>query len=73
MYEKKCEELLAWPRFPLRTVLSALGVGTIGCNFIARLAWVDALFSGTVFLFALGIVLAPLFHRILHQFHLDDG
>jgi len=31
-----------------------------------------ALFSGVVFLSAVGIVLAPIFHRILHKFHLDD-
>ena len=31
-----------------------------------------ALFSGVVFLSAIGLVLAPLFHRILHMFHLDD-
>jgi hypothetical protein len=31
-----------------------------------------ALFSGVVFLSSVGIVLAPLFHRILHRFHLDD-
>jgi hypothetical protein len=31
-----------------------------------------ALFSGVVFLSAVGIVLAPIFHRILHKFHMDD-
>src|SRR5580698_465931 len=31
-----------------------------------------ALFSGVVFLSAVGIVLSPIFHRILHSFHLDD-
>ncbi len=32
-----------------------------------------ALFSGVVFLSAVGIVLAPVFHRFLHKFHLDDA
>jgi hypothetical protein len=32
-----------------------------------------ALFSGVVFLSSIGLVLAPLFHRILHKFHLDDA
>ncbi|HXQ81968.1 MAG TPA: hypothetical protein VN775_11680 [Opitutaceae bacterium] len=32
-----------------------------------------ALFSGVVFLSAVAVVLAPVFHRILHKFHLDDG
>jgi len=31
-----------------------------------------ALFSGLVFITNLGILLAPLLHRILHHFHLDD-
>jgi len=31
-----------------------------------------ALFSGVVFLSAVGIVLSPIFHRVLHKFHLDD-
>lgn len=32
-----------------------------------------ALFSGVVFLSAMGIVLSPIFHRILHAFHMDDS
>ncbi len=31
-----------------------------------------ALFSGVVFLSAVGVLLSPLFHRLLHAFHLDD-
>ncbi len=31
-----------------------------------------ALFSGVVFLSSIGLLLAPVFHRILHKFHLDD-
>lgn len=30
-----------------------------------------ALFSGVVFLSGVGIMLSPLFHRILHHFHLE--
>jgi hypothetical protein len=32
-----------------------------------------ALFSGVVFLSAVGVVVAPIFHRIIHKFHLDGG
>ena len=32
-----------------------------------------AMFSGVVFLSSIGLVLAPLFHRILHKFHLDEA
>lgn len=31
-----------------------------------------ALFSGLVFIAVMGIVLAPITHRILHKFHVDD-
>jgi hypothetical protein len=31
-----------------------------------------ALFSGLVFIILMGIVLAPLAHRMLHKFHLDE-
>ncbi len=30
-----------------------------------------ALFSGVVFLVAVGVLIAPIFHRFLHRFHLD--
>jgi hypothetical protein len=32
-----------------------------------------ALYSGIVFLLAVGIIFAPVFHRILHHFHLGTG
>lgn len=32
-----------------------------------------ALFSGVVFLSAIGIVLSPVFHRIMHKFHVDES
>ena len=32
-----------------------------------------ALFSGVVFLVAVGVLLAPALHRVLHRFHLDEG
>ena len=31
-----------------------------------------ALFSGLVFIAIMGIVLAPVTHRMLHQFHIDE-
>jgi hypothetical protein len=31
-----------------------------------------AIFSGVVFLSSIGLLFAPIFHRILHKFHLDD-
>ena len=32
-----------------------------------------ALFSGLMFIAVMGIVLAPLVHRILHKFHVDES
>ena len=32
-----------------------------------------ALYSGIVFLLTVGIIVAPVFHRILHHFHLEVG
>ena len=31
-----------------------------------------ALFSGTIFLVTVGILVAPVFHRFLHKFHLEN-
>ena len=31
-----------------------------------------AMFSGVIFLVAAGVLFAPIFHRFLHKFHLDD-
>ena len=31
-----------------------------------------AIFSGLVFISVMGIILAPVVHRVLHKFHLDD-
>jgi hypothetical protein len=32
-----------------------------------------ALFSGLVFIAVIGIIFAPIAHRMLHKFHLDEG
>jgi hypothetical protein len=32
-----------------------------------------AIFSGLVIIIATGVVLAPIFHRVLHRFHLETG
>jgi hypothetical protein len=32
-----------------------------------------AIFSGMIFLGIAGIIIAPIFHRLLHMMHLDDG
>ncbi len=43
---------------------------TIGAKIFASLY---ALFSGLVFIVIMGIILAPVTHRILHKFHLENS
>ena len=54
-------------------ILTGMGpVDTMRTDAAKLFASGYALFSGIVFLSAVGIVLAPVFHRILHKFHLGD-
>lgn len=32
-----------------------------------------AIFSGLMFISVMGVILAPVVHRVIHKFHLDDG
>ena len=32
-----------------------------------------ALFSGVIFIAVAGLLFAPIFHRLLHHFHMDEG
>jgi len=32
-----------------------------------------AIFSGLIIVIATGFVLAPIFHRVLHRFHVESG
>jgi hypothetical protein len=53
-------------------ILNGMGpVATLSDTPSKLFASAYALFSGVVFLSAVSIVLAPVFHRILHKFHLD--
>lgn len=48
---------------PLSPLLSTGGKIFAGCY---------ALFSGLAFIIIMGVIFAPVFHRFLHQFHLDE-
>lgn len=54
-------------------ILSGMGpvseLKTVAGKFFAG---TYALFSGIVFLIVMAIILAPLFHRLLHKFHAQD-
>lgn len=55
-------------------ILTGMGpVAPMTDNASKLFATFYALFSGVVFLSGVGIMLSPLFHRILHHFHLERG
>ncbi len=66
---------LAWVDALLNAAMILTGMGPVDPmrNDASKLfATAYALFSGVVFLSAVGIVLAPVFHRVVHAFHIDD-
>ncbi len=67
---------LGWVDSILNASMILTGMGPIApmTDTTAKLfASAYALFSGVVFLSAIGLVLTPIFHRVLHMFHLDDA
>jgi hypothetical protein len=53
-------------------ILSGMGpIGTLQTAAGKIFAGCYALYSGLVLIFATGLVLAPLFHRVMHRFHLE--
>jgi hypothetical protein len=67
---------LGWLDAELNAAMILTGMGpvdpmkTAGAKIFAS---AYALFSGIVFLTSMGIVLSPVFHRVVHKFHLDDS
>jgi hypothetical protein len=54
-------------------ILTGMGpVGTLDSNAAKLFASAYALFSGVIFITATGILLAPMFHRVLHRFHIEE-
>lgn len=67
---------LSWIDSILNASMILTGMGPVAPmtdNTSKLFASAYALFSGVVFLSAIGLVLTPIFHRILHKFHLDDA
>jgi len=66
---------LSWVDAILNSAMILTGMGpvaTMSTTASKLFASVYAIFSGVVFLTAMGIVLSPVFHRVLHMFHLDE-
>ena len=54
-------------------ILTGMGpVGTLSTDAAKIFASAYALFSGVAFITATGILLSPMFHRVLHKFHIDE-
>jgi hypothetical protein len=55
-------------------ILTGMGpVSPLGSPMAKIFASAYALFSGVVFLSAIGIVMSPIFHRIMHIFHVEES
>lgn len=66
---------LAWIDAILNASMILTGMGPVAVmetNASKLFASAYALFSGVVFLSSVGLMLSPVFHRILHRFHVDD-
>jgi len=55
-------------------ILSGMGpLGNLNTDAGKFFAGIYALFCGLIFVTILTILLAPIFHRFIHKFHLDTG
>jgi hypothetical protein len=55
-------------------ILTGMGpVGELTSTGAKLFASAYALFSGLVFITVIGVTLAPVLHRVLHEFHIDEG
>ena len=55
-------------------ILTGMGpAGELHTNAAKIFASGYALFSGVVFISATGIILAPIFHHVLHRFHIEKN
>lgn len=65
----------AWVDSLLNASMILAGMGPVGdlkTDGAKVFASAYALFSGVVFISASGILLAPVFHRVLHKFHIEE-
>ena len=54
-------------------ILTGMGpVNTLNSDAAKLFASAYALFSGVIFITTTGILMAPIFHRVLHRFHIEE-
>ena len=66
---------LPWIDALLNAAMILTGMGPVDPmkdNASKLFATAYAIFSGVIFISAVGILLAPVFHRVVHAFHIDD-
>ncbi len=64
-----------WIDSVLNASMILTGMGPVGeLKGITAKLWASAyaLFSGLIFITSMGVAAAPLVHRLLHKFHLED-
>ena len=69
-------ERMGWLQALLNASMILGGMGPVApLNTVAGKLFASfyALFSGMVFLVAVGVLIAPVFHRFLHHFHIEMG
>jgi hypothetical protein len=69
-------EHLSWIDSLVNASMILGGMGPVNSlqTFAGKIfASIYALFSGMIFLVAVGVLFAPLYHRFLHRFHLEIG
>lgn len=69
-------EGLAWIDALVNAAMILGGMGPVDAlhtNAGKMFASFYALYSGIVFLLAVGVIVAPVFHRLLHHFHLEEA
>ncbi len=55
-------------------ILAGMGpVNTLNSDAAKLFASMYALFSGLIYIAVTGVLLIPVFHRVLHRFHLEQG
>ena len=68
-------ESLAWIDALVNASMILGGMGPVNelhTNAGKLFASFYALYSGIIFLVSVGVILAPLYHRFLHRFHLEE-
>jgi hypothetical protein len=66
---------LSWMDALLNASMILTGMGPVSPmrdNAAKIFASAYALFSGVIFLSSIGVLFSPIFHRILHHFHIED-